>query len=54
MYFNILQAFLNRIFVAKNLLKIGIGYNPSVSANNASLCNARAFLWEANLSRRLK
>jgi len=54
MYFNILQDFLNRICVAKNLLKIGVGYNPSVSANNASLCNERAFLWEANLSRGLK
>jgi hypothetical protein len=54
MFFNILQAFLKRICIAKNLLKIGVGYDPSVSANNASLCNARAFLWEANLSRRLK
>ena len=32
MYFNKLQPFLNRIFVAKNLLKIGVGYDPSVSA----------------------
>ncbi len=32
MYFNILQAFLNRIYIAKNLLKIGVGYDPSVSA----------------------